>query len=722
MHRALEQSPTIWLAFAVLVGVGACPGVGAQGISNTSEIEELDPETLWWVVRSRWWHQTPGRLPRPTLSDISQDKLTVSWTAPESEVFDIVGYRIEYRAEGDSDYLRWVYEGTATQTTITGLRTATEYRVRVRAVSEVGEGDWSAEARVMTTGTPPRFVEGESAAREIEENAPAGTAVGDPVTATVSNGALRYSLAGADADKFLIDAASGQLRTREGVDYDHESRSSYAVEVLASDADALTGRILVRIAVLDVDEPPGKPAAPIVSAFGSRGFRVTWSAPANTGPAITGYDLQYRARGEADYLDAEHNGTGTSATITNLASETLYEIRVRAENDEGIGAWSDTVQRRTPGSGNVPPTETCTNGRAGEFPCDGISLYSRVALSRMGGGGGNDLWGWADSTTGREYALMGMTNGTAFVDVSDPASPVFLGRLPTQTSASLWRDIKVYGDHAYIVADGASAHGMQVFDLARLRGQSASQTFTADVVYDDFGHAHNLAVNPETGFAYAVSTNTCGSGLHIMDIRTPDNPRFAGCHSGVRTHDTQCVLYHGADSEHRNREVCFSSNEGHLEVVDVTDKSDPTSLSSTTYPQLAYVHQGWLTEDHRFFLLGDELDETNFGVPTRTHVFDMTDLDAPEYLYAHELDTRATDHNLYVLGDRIFEANYTSGLRVLRFGNLAARDIAEVAHFDTFPESDDATFRGAWSVYPYLPSGTVLVSDISRGLFVLSME
>ena len=365
---------------------------------------------------------------------------------------------------------------------------------------------------------------------------------------------------------------------------------------------------------------------------------------------------------------------------------------------------------------------SCENGRAGDFPCSGISLRSRVPLEDMGDGTGNDLWGWTDPATGREYALMGMSDGTAFVDVSAPESPVFLGRLPTHTRASLWRDIKVYRDQAYIVADGAGAHGMQVFDLTRLRGISAAQAWEADVVYGDFTHAHNLAVNERTGFAYAVSTDTCGQGLHMIDLDTPNNPLFAGCHHAVRTHDTQCVVYDGPDAVHREREICFSSNEDHLEVVDVTDKSAPLPLASATYPQLGYVHQGWLTEDHRFFLLGDEMDEQNHAVPTRTHVFDMADLDAPVYLYAHELPTDATDHNLYVLGNRVFEANYRSGLRVLEFGNLAEREIGEVAFFDTFAEGDGPALDGAWSVYPYLPSGTILVSDIQGGLFVLSTD
>ena len=375
-----------------------------------------------------------------------------------------------------------------------------------------------------------------------------------------------------------------------------------------------------------------------------------------------------------------------------------------------------------PPSPVAPGPENCTGGRAGEYPCRGISLQSQVALDSLGGTTGNDLWGWSDAQTGKEYALMGMNNGTAFVDISNPQRPIFLGRLPTETWASSWRDIKVYQDHAYVVADNAGAHGMQIFDLRRLRGVSASETFSADVVYDGFRHAHNLAIDEATGFAYAVGSNTCGGGLHIMDIRTPNNPLFAGCHDTVRTHDTQCVVYRGLDAEHRDRQICFSSNENHFEVVDVTDKFAPLTLSSSRYPQLGYVHQGWLTEDHRFFLLGDELDESNFGLSTCTHVFDISDLDAPSHLFAHDLGTRAIDHNLYVQGNRVFQANYTSGLRVLELGDPANREIEEIAFFDTFPSSDDTVFRGAWSVYPYLPSGTLIVSDINSGLFILSMQ
>ena len=315
-----------------------------------------------------------------------------------------------------------------------------------------------------------------------------------------------------------------------------------------------------------------------------------------------------------------------------------------------------------------------------------------------------------------------MSNGTAFVDVSDPDNPVYLGILPTQTVNSAWRDIKVYADHAFVVADGAGAHGMQVFDLTRLRAAVPPETFMADVVYGDFSNAHNLAINETTGYAYAVGTDTCAEGLHMINIGTPTNPLFAGCHSAFEVHDAQCVSYTGPDADYLNREICANSAKDRVEIVDVTDKFSPVTISEETYPELGFVHQAWLTEDHQFLFVGDEFDELNFGVPTRTHVFDVSDLDAPAYVFAYEAATSSIDHNLFVLGNRVFEANYTTGLRVLEFGNLANGELTEIAFFDTFPDNDDPIFDGAWSVYPFFPSGTIIVSDVSNGLFILTLQ
>lgn len=390
--------------------------------------------------------------------------------------------------------------------------------------------------------------------------------------------------------------------------------------------------------------------------------------------------------------------------------------------------------------GNTPPPppalstgpDACSGGMAGDFACSAMSLRKRVPNSDMGGGDGNDIWGWADPLNGDEYAIMGLTNGTAFVDVTDPDSPVLIGRLPTNTVASTWRDMKVHMNHAYVVADGAGAHGMQVFDLTRLRSAVPPETFTADAVYTDFRNAHNIAVNEASGFAYAVGTNTCAGGLHMIDIRTPNSPMFAGCYNDADIHDTQCVVYQGPDNDHSGREICFNSGSSNtainlpigthnLGIVDVTLKSSPVTIFERDYPQAGFAHQGWLTEDHRFFLLGDELDELDFGVPTRTLVFDVSDLDAPLLVAAYEAATESIDHNLYVLGNRVFQANYTTGVRVLEFGNLPNNEIMEIAFFDTYPANDATIFDGVWSVYPFLPSGNIIASDTTNGLFILTL-
>ena len=382
---------------------------------------------------------------------------------------------------------------------------------------------------------------------------------------------------------------------------------------------------------------------------------------------------------------------------------------------------------RTSSEADGVPTEavfslTCSNGMAGPFPCRAVSLESFLPLSAIGGGEGNDIWGWTDPETGREYALMGKTTGTAFVDVSVPDRPVYLGDLPSHQQDrefSTWRDIKVYRDHAYVVSEKAG-HGMQVFDLSRLRGVTEPRTWSEDAHYGRFGNAHNIAINEATGFAYAVGTNTCAGGLHMIDIRAPTNPLFAGCVADDGyTHDTQSVTYRGPDSRFSGREICFSCNEDTLTVVDVTDKRAPATLSRTTYDGAAYTHQGWLTEDQRHFLLNDELDEQQTGVRTTTYIFDVSDLRAPAVIGAYRGETQAIDHNLYTKGDRVYEANYRAGLRILDSSRVADGELHEVAYFDIYPAGDEAEFNGAWSSYPYFASGIVIVSGIEQGLFVL---
>jgi choice-of-anchor B domain-containing protein len=370
----------------------------------------------------------------------------------------------------------------------------------------------------------------------------------------------------------------------------------------------------------------------------------------------------------------------------------------------------------------------CVNGMAGTFPCRNIDLASFLPLAEIGGGTGNDIWGWTDPATNKEYALMGRSSGTAFVDITDAEHPVYLGNLPTHSVDSVWRSIKVYANHAFIVSEAAN-HGMQVFDLTNLRKVSSPPvTFSETAHYNVFSRAHTITINEETGFAYANgvtsytedTANKCARGLHMIDVRNPASPTFAGCFDADGyTHESQCVIYRGADAAYRNREICFNANEDTLTIVDVTDKSAPRQLSRKTYPGSAYAHQGWLTDDHSLFLVDDELDEQKLKTKTRTHIFNVSDLDEPSITGVHEGTTTAIDHNQYILGRYSYQANYRSGLRVLDISRAGTANLEEVAYFDVYPVDDAANFNGAWSNYPFFKSGVVIVSGIEQGLFVL---
>ena len=214
----------------------------------------------------------------------------------------------------------------------------------------------------------------------------------------------------------------------------------------------------------------------------------------------------------------------------------------------------------------------------------------------------------------------------------------------------------------------------------------------------------------------------------MIDIRDPLSPRFAGCFAdpntggflgGGYTHDAQCVVYHGPDENFAGREICFHASVNALGISDITDKDQPVALAKMDYPGYVAAHQGWLTDDHRYFFMGDELDEESGTVAnTRTLVWDVAELDDPVLAAEYFADTRAIDHNQYVHGDYLYQSNLMSGLRILDIRD--PENPVEVAFFDTVPHDDDATaFGGTWSNYPFFESGVIAVSSWGEGLFLL---
>ena len=372
-----------------------------------------------------------------------------------------------------------------------------------------------------------------------------------------------------------------------------------------------------------------------------------------------------------------------------------------------------------------PAQTPCVNGSAGPYPCSRIDLLALMTPAQLGSNTSvADLWGWTDPLTEKEYAIVGARTGTSFVDLSVPTAPVLVGFLPTHVgTGSLWRDVDVAGDRCFVGSE-ISGHGLQVFDLTRLRNVGTPPvTFTEDAWYGGFGNSHTIFADKQHPFVYAVGTNTASGGLHVVNVTNPLSPVIAGTYAiDGYIHENSVITYNGPDAVHLGRQISFNFHTGtpdRVTIVDVTDKSDMERLGTATYTGGYLCHQGWVTEDHRFLLMNDEGDEANLGHGTRTRVFNIEDLDAPFLIGAFTGPHASSDHNLYVHKGLAWASNYTSGLQVLDLAGVSTAQLALTAWFDTYPANNSNAYSGAWGNYPFFNSGLVLVSGLNEGLFVL---
>ena len=427
-----------------------------------------------------------------------------------------------------------------------------------------------------------------------------------------------------------------------------------------------------------------------------------------------------------------------SLVVVSIPNEDYGEGGVVVYSRRATGTWAAS---HLVGDVSTLPAITganreCTNGKVQIFDCNQVDLMSFLPVSAIGGRRGvqlSDIWGYDDPVSGKAIAIVGRVDGTSFVDITDPSHPIFLGDLPKTAGApgSFWREIKTYKHYAYIVSDGARNHGVQIFDLARLRGVRTPQTFTEDAHYSLAHSVHDIVADTVSGFLYLTGSNSggemCGGGLHMVDVHDPLRPKFAGCFSDPQTgrqgtgytHDAQCVVYHGPTAKYQGRQICLGWNETHLSIADVTDKAHPVAISRATYPNVGYAHQGWLTDDHRYAYEDDELDEIQgFVDGTRTLIWDVSDLENPVLAGQYISKNKATDHNLWLVGNTMYQSNYVSGLRVLDITDRLHPK--EIGFFDTHPVGpDEPGFEGTWGNYPFFKSGVVAVSSMSEGLFIL---
>ena len=328
--------------------VGAIPsqrietGDPAREIGISNRFQDVDGDTLTYTVAS------------------DSDAVSVSWRNPVVIVPGSVGNATV----------------TITATDPGGLSAI--HLVSVTVVKETEEPRDSEVDDPVSSNSSPVFTEGHTTTRLVPEDAPVGTAVGEPVIATDRDlDPLEYSLLGKDRASFEVDPSTAQITTRNLLNY--ETQNAYSVLVRVDDGLGAFDLITVGIDVMDVDEPPSQPAAPLVSGAGSTRLNVSWTAPANKGPQISDYDVRYR-EAEGDFRAVGHDGPGTSLTLGGLSPETWYEVQVRATNDEGTSAWSQsgrgqtqqTPPAPTPGPTAPPPSDRTPTSSTERTPTSGL--------------------------------------------------------------------------------------------------------------------------------------------------------------------------------------------------------------------------------------------------------------------------------------------------------------------------------------------------------------
>ncbi len=365
------------------------------------------------------------------------------------------------------------------------------------------------------------------------------------------------------------------------------------------------------------------------------------------------------------------------------------------------------------------------DGRVLGMAASKVSLLAWVPLGLFPGQSTNasDLWGYV-SPSGREYAILGTNSGAGFVDITDPKQPRIVGFIPSP--GSLWKEITTYGEFAYVVAD-REGEGMQVIDLRSIDQGVVSLAST--VTTGGLKTVHTIRINPESGYAYLCGSNLGHGGILPYDLRDPLHPT-PGPMVWTEPHDTKdetfvyvhdIVVRSFTSGPLAGREIAYAcAGADGFYTIDVTDKAALRRLAHVRYPNLRYCHYGWLSDDAATFFLGDELDEVRQQVnQSTTYQIDVADPAHPFYVRAFSNGNAAIDHNQTGRGRFLLEANYRSGLRVFDCNDLAS--ISEIAYFDTYPDDDFAHFNGLWGVH-WMPSGTVIGSDMERGLFVFDLS
>jgi len=387
------------------------------------------------------------------------------------------------------------------------------------------------------------------------------------------------------------------------------------------------------------------------------------------------------------------------------------------------------------------PTACDAGFVASIYPCHNIDYFAQVRLTDIPGAptSASEIWGIVDKDDNREYAILGHRNGTAFFDVTNPGTPVLVANI--SGAASLWREVKAYqvydpalGKHrayAYATTEAVGG-GLQIFDLTNLPNSVTLVNTLTDfsrshtLYISNIDYATNSALPGATPYLVIAGSNIAGGAYRLYDLTNPVSPTLvtpppAG--TGYMHDSTSMLITDSRTTQcangHNPCQVLVDFNETSVDLWDVTDKAAPFRLSTTTYPTATYVHSGWPTNDNKFIVVHDELDELQRGINTQIYTLDVGNLLAPTLTTSYRGTTTSTDHNGYAIGNRYYVSHYKRGLVI--FDVSDPRALIEIGSFDTYlsPSANTAGTDGAWGVYPFLTSGTLLVSDIENGMFLL---
>ena len=614
----------------------------------------------------------PGA-PTVTAAIATPMQLSVTWSAPTNTGKPAISdYDVQYRTTGTppGSWQDAGFTGTGTSTTLTGLTPATAYQVQVRATNAEGTGSWSTSGTATTAANAAPVFSSSTTAFNVAENSTAVTTA----TATDSDtgDAVSYSISGGvDSAKFSINASTGAVTFASAPDFENPTdvvsatpsnaagNNVYVVTITASSGTggrALSVSKTLIVTVTDVAEAPGKPDTPQVTATTTSSVTISWSAPTNTGPAISDYDVQYRAGTSGSFTSHAHTGTATTATITGLTSGTSYEIQVRATNAEGTGSWSDAATG-TPQVNVAPAFSSSATASVAENTAASTTVLTVLASDSDS----------QDSVTG--YTMSGTDSGAFTFDNSSrvlkfSASPDFEN--PTDAAHTTPTPTDAANNNTYIVLITAtSGTGQRVLTTTQRITVTVTDVNEPPSLPATFTVMSAIATPTKLSLSWTAPANTGKPAISGYDVqyRAGTSGAFTShTHTGTGTSTTLTGLTQGTAYQVEVRTVnAEGSSRWYRSSATTAPNVAPTFSSPATAFSLAEnirdittteaTDADTVTTDTVSYAIGGGADGAKFSIHAATGVLTFTT--APDYEMptdaASTAPANAANNNEYVV-------------------------------------------------------------------------